>query len=88
MGSGQLCIHVDPVISHYNVSDVLLILFLQVELKLSHLPPVMSLPVTKEERANQRKINSNLPQMKYSETGMDSYDDLVLGFLSQIKSSV
>ena len=46
----------------------------------------MSLPVTKEERANQRKINSNLPQMKYSETGMDSYDDL--GFLSQIKSSV
>ena len=48
----------------------------------------MSLPVTKEERANQRKINSNLPQMKYSETGMGSYDDLVLGFLSQIKSSV
>ena len=57
--------YVDPVISHSNVCDFLLIMLLQAELKLNHLLSMMSLPVMKEERASQRKINSNLPQMKF-----------------------
>ena len=76
--------NVHPVIFFffYNFSDLFLILFiLQVVLKLNHLPLRMSLPVMKEDRANQRKINSDFQQTKSWEIlGMNSYEDLDLGF--------